>query len=156
MSIDLNTKLSPHFALYEMIRSETAVRRGIDNTPPAGLIPKLQTLCQEILEPVRAHFARPIRPNSAYRSPAVNKAVGGSGKSQHCKGEAVDIEIAGVSNYDLASWIHDNLIYDQLILECYTSGIPSSGWVHVSWRQGANRNRAMTYSNGVYQPGLLV
>lgn len=153
--MDANIKLSPHFTLYEMIRSQTAVRKGIDNTPPADLVPKLRDICVQILEAVRLHYGLPFRPNSGYRSPALNTAVGGSKTSQHCKGQAVDIEIAGVSNYDLAAWIQDNLIFDQLILECYTPGIPGSGWVHVSYRAGANRNQVMTYSGGHYQPGLV-
>ena len=148
-------QLSRHFSLYEMIRSETAARQGIDNTPPENLVPKLRDICVQVLEPVRQHFGVPIRPNSGYRSPALNEAVGGSKKSQHGKGEAVDFEVPGVSNYDLAAWIRDQLIYDQLILECYTPGIPGSGWVHVSYRAGANRNRSMTYSGGRYLPGLV-
>ena len=154
--MDTNTRqLSKHFSLYEMIRSETAARKDIDNTPPEDLVPRLRDICVQILEAVRLHYGVPIRPNSGYRSPELNKAVGGSAKSQHCKGEAVDIEIAGVSNYELAAWIKDNLIFDQLILECYTPGIALSGWVHVSYKAGANRNRVMTYSNRVYQPGLM-
>lgn len=153
--MDLNTKLSSHFTLHEMIRSETASRRGIDNTPPCELIHKLAALCHMILEPVRAHFKQPIRPGSGYRSQVLNIAVGGSEESQHCDAEAVDFELAGVSNYDLAVWVQDNLIFDQLILECYTPGIPNSGWIHTSYINGGNRNNVMTFSNGEYLPGLV-
>ena len=127
--INRNEKLSEHFTLGELIKSETAERKGIDNTPPDNLIPKLKHLCLEILEPVRSHYGKPFRPNSGYRSPKLNKEIGGSKESQHCKAEAVDIEIAGISNYELARWIRDNLKYDQVILECYKPGEASSGWL---------------------------
>ncbi len=152
-----NEKLSNHFTFGELIRSDTADRNGIDNTPPDEIIPKLKRLCDEILEPVRLHFGRPFRPNSGYRSPELNRMIGGSATSQHCLGEAVDIEVAGVSNYDLALWIKDNLQYDQLILECYRQGEPSSGWVHVSLKENAtdNRSKVLTYSGGTYSNGLV-
>lgn len=151
-----NEKLSDHFTLGELIKSETAERKGIDNTPPDELIPKLKRLCKEILEPVRMHYNTPFRPNSGYRGPDLNAAVGGSARSQHCHAEAVDLEVAGVSNYDLAVWIGENLEFDQLILECYHSGEPSSGWVHVSLKEEGEQNRKekKTYSNRKYTPGL--
>jgi len=150
-------KLSAHFTLGELIKSETAERKGIDNTPPDHLLPKLQRLCKELLEPIRMHYGKPFRPNSGYRSPELNKEIGGSATSQHCKAEAVDIEIAGISNYDLAVWINDNLEFDQVILECYHSGEPNSGWVHVSLKDKGKINRAiaLTYSNRTYSEGLL-
>ncbi len=153
-----NDKLSDHFTLGELIRSEMAERKSIDNTPPDALIPKLKRLCDEVLEPVRIHFGVPFRPNSGYRSPELNLAVGSSPTSQHCLAEAVDIEVAGVSNYDLAVWIRDNLNFDQLILECYTQGEPSSGWVHVSIKPNSaeNRKKVMTFTNKSYLPGLVV
>jgi len=150
-------KLSEHFTLGELIRSETADRLGIDNMPPAEIIPKLKHLCVEILEPIRQHYGKPFRPNSGYRSPEVNQAVGSSTTSQHCKGEAVDIEIPGVSNYELAVWIRDNLTFDQVILECYRPGEPNSGWVHVSLKAGeTNRAEVLTYSNKHYTYGFNV
>ncbi len=150
-------KLSPHFTLGEMIRSETAERQGIDNMPPAEVIPKLQHLCTTLLEPIREHFARPFRPNSGYRSEALNRAIGGSPTSQHCRGEAVDIEIHGVSNFELAAWIRDNLDFDQVILECYRPGEPNSGWGHVSLKEVSEDNRAiaLTYHNRTYSEGLI-
>jgi len=152
-----NEKLSEHFTLGELIRSETAERKGINNTPPVEIIEKLKRLCEELLEPVRIHYGVPFRPNSGYRSVALNSEIGGSAKSQHCKGEAVDIEIPGVSNYDLAKWISENLAYDQVILECYHQGVPNSGWVHVSLKSdvGENRQVALTYSNRQYMTGLI-
>ena len=151
-----NDKLSAHFNLGELIKSETAERKGIDNRPPEELIPKLKYICENILEPVRIHYGKAFRPNSGYRGPVLNAEVGGATKSQHCHAEAVDIEIAGISNYDLAVWIRDNLEFDQLILECYRPGEPNSGWVHVSLKEDANANRkkVLTYSNKKYAPGL--
>lgn len=150
-------KLSDHFTLGELIRSETAERKGIDNTPSDNLIPKLRRLCTEILEPVRLHFGKPFRPNSGYRSSELNKEIGGARNSQHCEAEAVDIEIPGVSNYELAVWIKENLKFDQLILECYRQGEPNSGWVHISLKDEGETNRAvaLTYSNKKYNEGLL-
>jgi len=150
-------KLSDHFTLGELTRSSTAARKGIDNAPPAELIPNLERLCREILEPVRAHYGIPFTPNSGYRSPSLNREIGGSPKSQHCRGEAVDLELPGISNYDLALWIRENLPFDQLILECYQPGDPSSGWVHVSLKpeDEGNRGIALTFSNRTYSSGLI-
>ncbi len=155
--MDSNEKLSEHFTLGELIKSGVAERKGIDNSPSEDLIPKLKRLCAEVLEPVRLHFGRPFRPNSGYRSPELNKEIGGSSKSQHCKAEAVDIEIAGINNHELAVWIQDNLEFDQLILECYRPGEPNSGWVHVSLKDEGEENRAvaLTFSNRQYSQGLL-
>jgi len=155
--MDRNEKLSDHFTFGELIRSETAERKNIDNSPPDDLIVKLRRLCTEILEPVRLHYGKPFRPNSGYRSPALNAEINGSSTSQHCKAEAVDIEIAGISNYELAAWIEKNLKFDQVILECYRKGEPNSGWVHVSLKDEESTNRAiaLTYSNGTFSNGLL-
>lgn len=148
-------RLSEHFTLGEMTRSYTAARMGIDNTPPDNLVGNLRDLCVQVLEPVRLHFGVPFRPSSGYRSRELNRAVGGAVMSQHCNGLAVDFEIPGVSNYDLAAWIRDNLVFDMLFLEHYTPGLPASGWVHVSYKAGSNSNRVMTYSNRAFQQGLV-
>ncbi len=155
--MDRHEKLSRYFSLGELIKSDTADRKGINNTPPANLIPKLRRLCTEILDPIRINFGKPIRPSSGYRSVSLNRVIGGSPKSQHCKAEAVDIEIAGISNYDLAVWVTKNLDFDQVILECYRQSEPSSGWVHVSLKEEErdNRSTALTYSNRVYSKGLV-
>ena len=125
--------LSANFSLKELTRSDSATRLGIDNTPNQETIDNLKMLCEKVLQPVREHFGKSVTVNSGYRSPESNAAVGGSKTSDHCKGQAADIEIAGVANADLAKWIMDNLDYTQLILEFYTQGIPDSGWVHVSF-----------------------
>ena len=151
-----NDKISAHFTLGELTFSDTAARQNIDNTPSPDIIEKLTRIANEILEPVRIHYGVGFRPNSCYRCPTLNKAVGSSSKSQHCKGEAVDIEVPGISNYDLAKWITENLEFDQIILENYRSGEPTSGWVHVSLKPAGQPNRkvALTYSNRHYTNGL--
>ena len=151
-----NEKISKHFTLGELIFSSTASRKGIDNTPSPEIAENLKRIANEILEPIRTHYGVPFRPNSGYRCPTLNSAIGGSSKSQHCKGEAVDVEVPGVSNYDLAKWVTENLAHDQVILENYTSGEPTSGWVHVSLKPAGEENRKMvlTYSNKTYTNGL--
>ena len=152
-------KLSDNFTLAEFIKSQTALRLDIDNTPDEEHLDAAMALFGVVVQPVRDHFG-PTTINSGYRGPELNKAVGGSSKSQHCKGEAVDIECPGVANYDIAKWIEDNLEYDQLILEFYTPGIPDSGWVHVSYKDSDdNRKQSLTAmkENGrtVYKTGLI-
>lgn len=136
-------KLSKNFTEAEFVKSQTAERKGIDNSVPEELIPVAKALFENVVQPVRDNFG-PTIINSGYRSPALNEAVGGSGKSQHCKCEAVDIEVPGVPNAEVAQWILDNLDFDQLILEFYTKGIPDSGWVHVSYKQEENRKSVLT------------
>lgn len=151
-------KLAPDFTLSEMVKSETALRHGMDNTPSQAVISSLQMLALSVLQPVRDHFARGVKVNSGYRSPEVNARVGGSRTSDHCKGMAADIEIPGVPNHELASWIRDNLSYTQLILEFYTPGVPDSGWVHVSYDPADLKKQDLTAvrQNGrtVYLNGL--
>jgi len=150
--------LSKNFTLQEYIKSQTALRQGIDNTPSDEHLASAKKLFEMVVQPVRDHFGVTVI-NSGYRGPALNAAVGGSATSQHCKGEAVDIECPGTPNYDVAKWIEDNLDYDQLILEFYTPGIPDSGWVHVSYKPEGNRKQSLTAmkENGktVYKNGLL-
>jgi len=136
--------LSANFTLKELTRSDTATRLGLDNTPDAQALENLKILCEKVLQPVREHFGKSVTVNSGYRSPESNAAVGGSKTSDHCKGQAADIEIAGVANADLAQWIMDNLEYTQLILEFYTSGIPDSGWVHVSYDPNNLKKQELT------------
>lgn len=155
----MSMQLSDHFWLSEFTKSQTAARRGINNQPSKNIIAQMQALCEHVLEPVRAHFHRPVVLSSGYRSPALNRAIGGSSSSQHCKGQAADFELPGVSNVDVARWIKDNLIFDQLILEFYQRGDPNSGWIHCSFNEGANRDQVMTAwrKNGHthYSTGLL-
>jgi len=126
-------QLSENFSLKELTVSETATRKGLDNTPNETTIANLKTLTQTILQPLREHYGKSVKVNSGYRSPEVNASVGGSKTSDHCKGQAADIEISGVANGDLAKYIADNFKFTQVILEFYTQGVPDSGWVHVSY-----------------------
>ena len=125
-------KLTRNFSLSELIKSDTAIRLGIDNNPNADQIEKLKALCENILQPVRDHFGR-VKITSGYRSPELCAAIGSSVNSQHAKAEAADFEVIGVDNCELADWIHRELEWDQLILEFYTPGEPNSGWIHCSW-----------------------
>ena len=124
--------LTRNFSLLELTKSDTAIRKGIDNEPNADQIDKLKLLCENILQPVRDHFGR-VKVTSGFRSVALCEAIGSSANSQHAKAEAADFECPGVDNAELADWIHKNLSYDQLILEFYTPGEPNSGWIHCSW-----------------------
>lgn len=153
--MDIHAKLTPHFALKELIRSTRASELGINNTPPEHVLSNLILVCTNILEPVRAHYAHPIRVNSGYRSLALNSAINGSKTSQHMSGQAVDFEIDGIANYDLALWISTNLTFDQLILENYVSGKPNSGWVHCSFKTEQNRKQLLTINGSNKRPGLI-
>ncbi len=136
-------KLSQHFSLEEMTKSQTAARLRIDNTPPQDVIKNLTNLCIHVLEKVRLNYGRPVIVNSGYRSPPLNRAIGGSRNSQHMSGQAADIEVPGIDNRFLFNWIRDNLQFDQLILEFHKDGVPDSGWVHVSWNSTTNRRQIL-------------
>ena len=150
-------RLSTNFTLEEFTRSQTAIRQNIDNTPTEEHIENMQLLCEMVLQPVRDHFG-PIAINSGYRGVVLNKTIGGSWKSQHCEGKAVDIECPGTGNRYVADWISDNCTFDQVILEFHTLGIPDSGWVHVSYNRGANRMQRLRAikedGKTVYKNGL--
>tara|TARA_B100001750_G_C15149919_1_gene419041 strand:- start:18 stop:479 length:462 start_codon:yes stop_codon:yes gene_type:complete len=150
-------QLSTNFTLEEFTRSQTAIRQNIDNTPTEEHSENLKLLCEMILQPVRDHFG-PIAINSGYRGVVLNKTIGGSFKSQHCQGQAADIECPGTGNRHVADWISDNCTFDQLILEFHTPGIPDSGWVHVSFNRGSNRMQRLRAvkedGKTVYKNGL--
>ena len=134
-------KLSENFSLIELTKSQTAERKGINNTPSPEHQENLKLLCTHILQPVRDHFERVVSVSSGYRSEELCLAIGSKITSQHAKGEAADFEIFGVSNKDLADWIHFNVNYDQLILEYWKESDPNSGWVHCSYTNGSNRKQ---------------
>ena len=138
MSHDLDQRLSPHFTLGEMIRSQTAARRGIRNEPGPAETAALRLLCEKVLEPVRNQFGRPVIVSSGYRSPRLNTAIGGRRSSQHCQGEAADFTIPGVSNLEVCRWISDNLRFDQLIYE-----FGESGWIHCSYDKDRLRKQCL-------------
>ena len=126
-------KLSEHFSLSELTKSSTAERKGISNEPDEEAIENLILVCDQILEPVRNHYGKPFVPNSGFRCLELNRAIGSSDKSQHVTGQAVDFEVPGEDNKDVALWVVENCTFDQLILEFYKEGEPTSGWVHCSY-----------------------
>jgi zinc D-Ala-D-Ala carboxypeptidase len=146
-------KLSKNFSLDELTKSQTALRMGIDNEPTPGDLYNLSQLCDNILQPVREHFGKPVTVSSGYRSVALCEAIGSSAKSQHAKGEAADFEIMGIDNKEVAVWIRDNLDFDQLILEFYKDGEPSSGWIHCSYSDN-NRGSVLKYDGKNYTKGF--
>ena len=108
--------LTKNFTLEELTKSETALRHNMDNSPGQAEVDSLLALAENVLQPVRDHFARGVKCNSGYRSLEVNQKVGGSRNSDHIRGQACDIEIPGVPNAELAEWIKNNLQFNQLIL----------------------------------------
>lgn len=137
---NIMTQLSKHFSLAEMTASATAKARGLTNQPNATQRAALVALCVNILEPVRAHFGKPVRITSGYRSFTPN--------SQHGRGEAADFEITGVPNVQVARWIRDNLPFDQLILEAWSATDPNAGWIHVSYRKDGGRKSVLRTPTG--------
>lgn len=148
-------QLSVNFTLEELTKSQLALRHGIDNTPGPAEIENLRLVAEHILQPVREHYGTPFTPSSGYRCLELNRLLGAKDTSQHIAGQAVDFEVPGITNHELAAWIEDNLSFDQVILENYTEGEPNSGWVHCSYVGVANRQVALTYSNGQYKNGLI-
>ena len=146
-------KLSNNFSLAEMVKSQTAERKGIPNEPDDKQVHAMALLAENILQPIRDKFGSFIV-SSGFRSAELCVAIGSKITSQHAKGEAADFEVAGVDNYDLALWIEENLEFDQLILECYTGG--NTGWIHCSYVPEENRKETLTYdkANG-YRHGLI-
>jgi hypothetical protein len=124
-----STQLSENFKLWEFVVSETASRDRINNTPQQVHIAHLRTLCQQILEPARKKLG-PLRITSGYRSPALNKAIGGSPTSAHMQGYAADVNPLNVSKMEFAKWVNNNCKFDQIILEFGTPSEPA--WIHVS------------------------
>ena len=124
-------KLSKNLSLSEVIKSNTAIKNGIDNSPTLEHLNNLEILAEKIFQPIREHFGLPIGISSGYRSKALNKVIGGSKTSQHCSGQALDLDadIYGkVTNKEIFEFIRDNLDWDQLINEYNYS------WVHVSYK----------------------
>ena len=152
-------KLSEHLDLAEVTRSETAKRKGISNMPTPEHLENFKKLANNIFEPIRKHFGVPIHISSGYRSKALNNAIGGSLTSQHCYGEAIDIDMDGssngVTNKMVFEFIKANLNFDQLIWEFGTKDAPD--WVHVSFETtGKQRKQILiAFKNGgktAYKP----
>lgn len=135
--------LTKNFSLAEMTKSQTALRHGINNWPDDEEINNLTILAEMVLQPIRDNFSTAVQISSGFRCLELNRLLGSEDSSQHRKGQAADIEIWGLSNFNLASWIDQNLVFDQLILE-FPDGTPSGGWVHVSFVQEMDENRMQT------------
>ena len=137
-------QLSKNLALAEVMRSETAKRKGISNMPTPEHIENFKKLAENVFQPIREHFGVPIHLSSGYRSAALNKAVGGASSSQHCKGEAIDIDMDGttITNKQIFDFVKDNVNFDQMIWEFGTDANPD--WVHVSYNSdGAQRKQIL-------------
>lgn len=135
-------QVSKHISLIEATKSETAIRLGIANIPDAETFERMKLVAEQCFEKIREHFSVPIKVNSFYRSPELNKSIGGSKTSQHMTGEAIDmdaIEGTGITNADIFNWAKDNLIFDQLIWEYGDDKQPD--WVHISYKKEGNRNQ---------------
>ena len=139
-------KLTANITLDELTKSQVAERKGINNNPNPTQIENLKALAINILQPVRSEFDRPLIIRSGFRCAQLNIEIGSSINSQHCadnNSAAADFEIPGVDNKELAQWIRDSLLWDQIILEFYKEGEPSSGWVHCSYSTDLNRKQSL-------------
>ena len=144
-------QLSKNLSLAEMIRSESAKRNGISNMPTEEHLSNMKKLAINVFQPIREHFNVPIHISSGYRSLALNNAIKGSKTSQHCTGEAMDIDMDGttISNAQIFNWIKNNIVFDQMIWEFGTDSNPD--WVHVSYEStGKQRKQILkaTKKNG--------
>jgi hypothetical protein len=131
-------QLSKHLSKAEFERSDAATNYGINNSMNSGQLAKAMALAENCFEPIREHLGKPIRVNSGYRSPAVNKRIGGALTSQHSLGEAIDLDL---HDRDLFEWIIDNVVYDQLIYEAGND--TEAAWFHISYREGHNRKQVL-------------
>jgi len=169
------TKLSPHFTLAEAVKSQTAVREEIDNTPPVDVVPRLIYTAENVLEPVRVFYGIPFSPSSWFRCRDLEAEICKKtierqlaqgriksveeylDKKQHPTGRAVDFEVPGIPNLELAHYIAERIEFDQLILEFWDSEKPGSGWIHASVRSGGqNRGEILVYDgrSRIYNTGL--
>lgn len=140
----MELKISEHITIAEACKSQEAIRLGIDNKPDEVSLKNMILLAKKVFEPLRNHFNKPIGISSFFRSVEINKRIGGSLTSQHCKGEAIDIDadiFGGLTNSELFHWIKTNCKFDQLIWEFGDENQPS--WVHVSYKEKGNRNQIL-------------
>ena len=135
--------ISKHISDKEGVYSITATRLGLDNTPGQFILGNMKELAEQVFEPLREWVGGPIRINSFYRGKALNKAIGGSTSSQHCKGQAMDIDDGGCkkTNAEMYAWIKENLNFDQMIWEFGDDKNPN--WVHVSYKSEGNRKQVL-------------
>ena len=154
-------KLTANITLDELTKSQTAERKGINNNPSPQQIENIKALAVNVLQPVRSHFDKPLIISSGFRCAQLCIEIGSKITSQHVADNdaaAADFEIPGVDNRELATWIKNELEFDQLILEFYLDNDPTSGWIHFSYSSNNNRNqclRAMREDgNVIYKPWL--
>jgi hypothetical protein len=138
-------KLSDNLSLSEVIESSTAIKHGIDNTPTDEHLRNLEAIAQNVFQPVREHFGKPIYVSSGYRSEALNERIGGSKTSQHSLGQALDLDAhvyGGLTNAQLFAYIEEWIVFDQLIWEFGDGTEPD--WIHVSYKkEGNNRGQKL-------------
>jgi len=129
--------MAPNFKYEEFVKSNTAIRKGIPNIPTEEIWQKIELLAEHCIQPIRTHFG-PIKINSGFRSPDLNVAIGGSTTSNHCNGEASDIEswTGKIALLDIAEWAFNNLEFRTIIVE-----YPPQGWIHIDYRKGGNLKR---------------
>ena len=154
-------KLTANITLDELTKSQTAERKGINNNPSPQQIENIKALAVNVLQPVRSHFDKPLIISSGFRCAQLCLEIGSKSTSHHVADNdaaAADFEIPGVDNRELATWIKNELEFDQLILEFYRDNEPTSGWIHCSYSSNNNRNqclRAMREDgNVIYKPWL--
>ena len=138
-------KLSDNLSLAEVTKSVTALRNGIANTPTATHLIALKEVAKNIFQPCRNHFGKPLAVTSGYRSEELNDLIGGSKKSQHSKGEALDLDaqvFGGFTNRELFLFIKDHLTFDQLIGE-FPDDLGEFAWVHCSYKTEGNRGEVL-------------
>ena len=136
--------ISKHISYKEGVYSNTAIRRGIDNTPTDDHLHFMKIIAEEVFEPLRTYVGGPIKINSFYRCPELNTAIGGSATSQHCKGQAMDIDdtFGKMTNAEMYYWIKENIDFDQMIWEFGNDDNPA--WIHISYvSEDKNRNRCL-------------
>ena len=136
--------ISKHVSNKEGVYSRTAIRRNLDNTPTSAHLKNMKKLADKVFEPLREWVGGPIKINSFYRGEDLNKAIGGSNKSQHCHGQAIDVDdtFGYKTNAEMYNWIKENLDFDQMIWEFGDDNNPD--WVHVSYvSKDENRNRCL-------------
>ena len=136
--------ISEHISYKEGTRSTTAIRRGISNNPDNEQLANMELLAEKVFEPLREWVGGPIKINSFFRSPELNKAIGGSAKSQHCHGQAIDIDdtYGKVANSEMYHYVKSNLDFDQMIWEFGDDDNPD--WVHISYvSEEDNRRRCL-------------
>ena len=136
-------QLSKNLSLKEVVKSNTASRLGIDNTPEDWEIENLKAVAENVFQPIRDHFGVPIAVSSGYRGKQLNKAIGGSRYSQHMVGEALDLDAdvyGRITNADIFNFVKDNLVWDQMIWEFGDDEEPN--WVHIPYKSvGQNRKQ---------------